>query len=269
LVSFGSKSRVGNRDLPFSPEVRTGLSCEALSVIFKNMNIHFPPVNVRIPVAILSLLLLCIDSLSQVPEVKLSLGQLIRFRKGYIVTIDNDTVYSLICHSSDNEVFFVPEPFKYNRAWGFNKSKIPCLTTEDEKIKSFLRNGLLYEPCKIPPKNKTVFLTVLEAGTLTLYALLNEYSNKSFMGTVSKAEYKSEKGYFMNFDDEYYGIKDFYLRKNTDQLILIPRGDNKFQKVFLPLIRDNKTFVRSLSGQDVDYSHIRSLVKQYNSTLGK
>jgi hypothetical protein len=202
-------------------------------------------------------------------------GQILKYRKGYIITTQDDTIRGLIYHESDSRIFFIKEGQKVKTPVVGNFSIIPSITATEGSKKGFCRNGLFYTICCVPPDNNPVFLTVLEKGQLTLYCLLSNYSdqqlsNQMVTGGGLLNSMVNMTNYDKNNDDEYYDVKAYYVRKTpNDQLILIPKGEKKFRDAFVPLIRDNHPFVQGLVGQTVDYYHLRSLIKQYNTTSQK
>jgi hypothetical protein len=235
---------------------------------------HFPTNNLRVPSrAVLFwlsfLFLFPGPGRSQVLQVKITAAQLACFRKGFVVTQENDTVYALIDHAKPGGIFLIPLPAEFIQAGPLNTSDLPYIRASGNKVKFFMRNGLVYEP--FPGKDEDgVFLTVLVKGPLTLYAQLSNYADHGFLVTMRSAAYKSEKGYFTNFDDEYYDVVSCFIRKEADStMTAIPAGEKKFRNAFIPLIRDNKTFLKTLEGQTIDYYHLKSLVGQYNATYGR
>ena len=209
-----------------------------------------------------------LNSFGQTHLVKLCAGQLDFFRKGYIVTVNNDTTRGLIDPINDTGIYFIPVYYSIKITTFFgNIHKIPYFPSEDKTIKCFVRNGLYYEAHTLPQKDKIVFLNLYERGSINLYRQLYKYRDKSYSETIKKEEYQSNSSasFSKNYDDEYYETKNYYLTKEPDnQLIRISPYTGKFNDVFLPLIKDNKVFLEKLRDITVDVTNIAELVHQYN-----
>ena len=213
------------------------------------------------------LIVCCLNSaFGQIGKTTLTSGQLVLFRRGYIVTNEDDTIYALICHASDSVIYLINPSIKIKGKRVSKPVELPFTTAGDGRVKSFLRNGLRYEPCKIG-NGQTIFLTVLKKGPLTLYAQLYQYADNGFYYTLSK---DTTNSFTRNFDDEYYDIKAYYLKKEpAGPITHVPKSTNRFRKIFYPLTLDNKKFIESIYGQNVNYNNISQLVEQYNSTYIK
>ena len=201
-------------------------------------------------------------------------GQLLKYRQGFIITVKNDTIRGLIYHESDTGIMFINGSRKIKTTLLGKLSKIPYISSKDNIVKLFYRKGILYERCKIPPDSNWVFLAVLENGPLKLYAEICNYADKRTTDAMMNQQMlgilfgalTTEANDDKDLESEYFDIHAYYFQKeHTNNLIYAPKGEHNFQKVFLPLVRDNKNFVKNLSGQSVNYFQIRSLVKQYNS----
>ena len=224
------------------------------------------------PITFFSIILVItiFSSFCQDSVVVVQKGQILKYRKGYIITKENDTLRGLIWHESDGKIFFIRDGMKIKTPIMGNFSSIPFYTADDGSIKGFTRNGLVYIVRQVPPDNAPVFVNLLESGPLNLYYLLFNYSDQQqanqmvntgvLQNMANNAEGKTEA--------EYYDVMAYYLQKKADgPLIFIPKGEKKFRDAFIPLIRDNPVFVRGLAGQAVDYFHLHELVKQYNVTF--
>lgn len=221
-------------------------------------------------IAVLNLLL-GYSALSQDSVCVVQKGQFLKYRKGYVITIKGDTLKGMIWHKSDGEIFFIREGTTIKTPIFGSFSTIPVFSASDGRIRAFYRNGFCYIADIIPSESRAVFLAVLENGPITLYALLGNYSDLQMSdqfaspGLLTGLAYAGAKT-----EDEYYDVKCYFLRKgNGSALIRVPQGEKKFLNVFLPLIRDNKVFVKELPMLDVNFFHLRSLVKEYNATSGK
>jgi hypothetical protein len=191
------------------------------------------------------------------------------YRKGYIIDTKNDTLKGYIYIDSDTSLYFIDAGKKLKITTFAKQSKIPYIPAEYCIIKSFFRNGIVYENCKIPPDNKSVYLSVIDKGAINLYALLSGYSDKrlddifanglffGILGLMATSYDKSE--------DEYFNAIELYIQKNPDpNLIRVPRGEKRFRDVFIPLIRDNQNYLTELVGQCVNYDCVKILVHRYN-----
>ncbi len=196
-------------------------------------------------------------------------GQFLKYRRGYLITIQGDTMNGMVWHKSADKIFFIREGIKISTPIFGSFSTVPAFAAADGRIRGFYRNGLPYVVASIPPDNTPVFLTVLETGPITLYALLANYSDLQLSDQFASPGLLTGLAYYgAKTDDEYYQVKDYFLCKGSDKpLVRVPQGDNKFQHVFLPLIRDNELFLKELPKLQVNFYHIRSLVKEYNETF--
>jgi hypothetical protein len=199
-----------------------------------------------------------------------------KYREGYIITNRNDTIPGLIYHESDTGIYFINASKKIKTTTFGKQSTIPHIPSDYPIVKAFLRNGIFYENCKIPPGNHSVYLAVIEDGPVKLYGKIANYSGKqftedmfivgflpvTFFGILSESDSTKK-----NSQEEYYSVTAYYLQKMPDpELILLPKGEKKFRDVFIPLIRDNPAFVKLLPGQAIDLYHVHDLVKRYNLT---
>jgi hypothetical protein len=197
-------------------------------------------------------------------------GQIVKYRKGYLITPGNDTLRGLIWIEGDGVIYFIREGIKIKTPVVGKFTKIPYITAYDGSIKSFYRNGLFYEIHNIPPYNNSVFLEALERGPMTLYRLITDYIDAKQADSYLDGSLANEANYGSSSVEEFYTVKAYYVQKQPgDELVLIPGGEKKFREAFYPLIKDNPVFLKELTGQAFDYYHLRDLVKQYNSTLGK
>jgi hypothetical protein len=194
----------------------------------------------------------------------ISPNQFLRYRLGYVVTINNDTIYGLICHDQMDGVFYLGSgnslsvtPFK-------EQTQVPH-SFPNKPVKSFMRNGILYQAISVPPDGHVLFLALLVAGPMTLYGLLGNYSDNGFERTIAKARGIGNLSYLKNYDDEYYLLKDYYVRKGKDgPLTRLPHEEFKFSKAFVPLVRDNGKFLNESRDIPYDFYHARALVELYN-----
>lgn len=214
-----------------------------------------------------------LSSFSQDSTVIVQRGQIIKYRKGYLITPGNDTLRGLIWIEGDGAICFIREGIKIKTPVAGNFTKIPYITVGDGSLKAFYRNGIFYEIHNVPPYNNSVFLEALEKGTLTLYRLITDYadakSNDVGMGGMLPA-LANAATYGSNSTEEFYSVKAYYVQKQPGgELVLIPGGEKKFREAFYPLIKDNPVFLKGLAGQSFDYYHLRDLVKQYNATAYK
>jgi hypothetical protein len=216
-------------------------------------------------------ILLNLPSFSQDSICVVQKGQFLKYRNGYLITAKNDTIHGLIWHAGDDKIFFIRDGLKIKTPVIGNFSTVPAFSAADGRIRAFYRNGYFYEACKVPPDNNPVFITSMEKGPLNLYCLICNYADKQLADqSVNPSLLSGMANSGAKTEDEYYDIKAYYVLKNPgNELIFIPKGEKKFQNVFLPLIRDNKIFVKELYMLSVDYYHIRNLVKEYNSTYSK
>ena len=224
----------------------------------------------RVPFFICLLILVNLVSFSQDSVIIVQKGQILNYRKGYIVTTKDDTVRGLIYHESDSGIFFIREDKKVKLQILGNFSTIPYFTTKEGKIKAFYRNGISYRIRSIPPDGRQVFLALMEEGKLLLYGLIFNYSDKGLSDQmVHPGFFSSLANGDTKTDEEYYNIKYYLQKRPDDKLIFIPSREKKFQEVFFPLIRDNPAFVKTLRYQPADFYHLRDLIKQYNGSYGK
>jgi hypothetical protein len=222
---------------------------------------------------------ICFVSYSQDSLFIMSRGNFIKYRKGYLVMSNNDTVRGLIAlNRSSDTISFIKEGIHIKVKVFADFSEIPKICASEGKVKSFYRNRIFFETRKIPPDNNEVFLAVLEHGPLNLYILLCDLKDAS----VAKATAISALGLGVglvgasilsignssdNPEEEFYNVKAYYAQKKpSDTLIQIPSGERKFREAFYPMIKDNPTFLKELIGQSFDYNHLHDLVKQYNSS---
>jgi len=219
------------------------------------------------------LILISLVSFSQDSVVIVQKGQILKYRKGYIVTAAGDTVQGLIYHKSDSGIYFIRGDKKIRLQVMGNFSEIPRFTADEGKIKAFYRNGISYCIRSIPPDGRKVFLALVEDGRIALYGLIRNYEDKrhadlqtntGFIGFVLN-QYAGDEGK----DEEYYSVKYYLQKKPDDKLIDIPIREKKFQEVFFPLVRDNPAFIKALRDQPADFYHLRGLVRQYNVSYGK
>jgi hypothetical protein len=224
-----------------------------------------------IPLIVFLLLFSGIESFSQDSVYVIQKGQFLKYRPGYLVTTRGDTLKGLIWHENDDRICFIREGIQIKTPVLGSFSTIPSYTAEDGRLKGFYRNGLTYELSSIPPDNSPVFLTILESGPLTLYALLTNYADKQLSDQmVNPTLLSSLANEGDKTKDEYYDVKNYFLRKGTaGSLIRVPNSEKRFLNTFLPLIRDNAVFVKELPMLPLDYYHLRNLVKEYNATSGK
>ena len=199
-----------------------------------------------------------------------STGQIIKYRKGYLITPGNDTLRGLIWIEGDGAICFIREGIKIKTPVAGNFTKIPYITAGDGIMKAFYRNGIFYEIHNVPPYNNSVFLEALERGSLTLYRLIAGYEDAKQADSYLDGSFTNEANYGSNSVEEFYSVKAFYIQKQPgDDLVMIPGGEKKFREAFYPLIKDNPVFLKGLAGQSFDYYHLRVLVKQYNVTKNK
>lgn len=209
-------------------------------------------------------------SFSQDSAIIVQKGQILKYRKGYIVTANGDTVRGLIYHESDSRIYFIREDYKIKLKVIGDFSTIPYFTAADGKIKAFYRNGISYTIRSIPPDARQVFLALIENGKIMLYGLICNYSDKGLSDQMVNPGFLSGLANTNNkTEDEYYNVKYYILKQPDDKLIDLPTREKKFQEVFFPLIRDNHAFVIALRNQPADFYHLRDLVKQYNESYGK
>jgi hypothetical protein len=215
-------------------------------------------------------ILFSLGSFSQDSTVIIQRGQIIKYRKGYLVTPGNDTLRGLIWIEGDGAICFIRDGIKIKTPVAGNFTKIPYITAGDGIMKAFYRNGIFYETHDVPPYNNSVFLEALEKGTLTLYRLIAGYEDAKHadIGTGGLLPtLANEATYGSNGVEEFFSVKAFYVQKQPgNEIVLIPGGEKKFREAFYPLIKDNPVFLKGLAGQTFDYYHLRDLVKQYNST---
>lgn len=213
-------------------------------------------------------------SLSQDSIVILSKAKFRKYRPGYLVTPANDTLRGQIWIEGDGALCFIRQGIKIKSQVAGNFTEIPFITAGDGVIKSFFRNGIFYEIHDVPPYNNSVFLEVMERGSLILYRLLTNYEdaksadvgiNGGLINTLA-----NEATYGSKSTEEFYSVKAYYVqKKNSNELILIRGGDKKFREAFYPVIKDNPGFMKGIVGQPFDYLHLRDLVKLYNATAGR
>jgi len=209
-------------------------------------------------------------SFSQDSTVIVKRGQIIKFRKGYLITPGNDTLRGLIWIEGDGAICFIREGIKIKTPVAGNFTKIPYITAGDGIMKAFYRNGIFYEIHNVPPYNNSVFLEALERGSLMLYRLIAGYEDAKQADSYLDGSLTNEANYGSNSVEEFYSVKAFYVQKQPgNELVLLPGGEKNFREAFYPLIKDNPVFLKGLAGQSFDYYHLRDLVKQYNSTKNK
>ncbi len=220
----------------------------------------------------------CLISFSQDSVCVIRKGQLLKYRKGYIITVKDDTIHGLIYHESDTGIMFISAGKKIKTTGLGKHSRIPYIPASYNIIKAFYRNGIFYKRCKIPPDGSLVYLALLENGPLKLYADIRNYADKAqadaminqqMMGGLLGA-YITEANEEKDIEAEYYDLHSYYIQKDhAENLVYVPKGEQNFKKVFLPLIRDNNIFVKELYGQPINYYQTRSLVQRYNSITNK
>jgi hypothetical protein len=215
-------------------------------------------------------ILFSLGSFSQDSTVIIQRGQIIKYRKGYLVTPGNDTLRGLIWIEGDGAICFIREGIKIKTPVAGNFTKIPYITAGDGIMKAFYRNGIFYEIHNVPPYDNSVFLETLEKGSLTLYRLITDYTDAKQSDLYLSGSLANEANYGSNNVEEFFSVKAFYVQKQPgNEIVLIPGGEKKFKEAFYPLIKDNPVFLKGLAGQTFDYYHLRDLVKQYNSTSVK
>lgn len=158
----------------------------------------------------------------------------ITFVKGYLVTLNNDTLRGEVKinpkkqFDTYNKVFFKDEA-------GLQKNYKP------DKVKGYGFEGKHYVTSKYG--DEILFYKVLSEGTIMLYEIMYEEMN---MGNIS---YKSE--YFIAVKSE----KDF---KRIKQ--------NKFKKQLLDLMKDNPDIIQNAEDdKHFEIEKITELVNQYNN----
>jgi hypothetical protein len=210
------------------------------------------------------------DLFSQDSTVIIQRGQILKYRKGYIITTSNDTLRGLIWIEGDGAICFIREGIKIKTPLAGNFTKIPYITAGDGYLKSFYRNGIFYEIHNVPPYNNSVFLETLEWGSMVLYRLIANYEDAKKANSYLAGAMENEANYGSNSTEEYYSVKDYYVQKKTgNEIFLIPKGEKNFREAFYPLVKDNPGFLKGIVGQQFDYLHLRDLVQLYNSTSGK
>lgn len=216
--------------------------------------------------AILTLLYTIITLTTVAQEsIKITRGQLLKFRKGFIISNHNDSLFGLIWHSDDNVIYFIDKTTKIEFTTFGQPSTLTYYSAGNGYIQSFNRNNLTYVVKCIPPDNKAVFLTVLAKGKMNLFCLLYNYADarqaNSTVGSLASLGDNTDK------TEEYYDLKAYYIQKSdTGKMFFIPSGEKKFRDVLIPLVRDNKKFLEEVRSYSIDYYHIGELVRLYNST---
>lgn len=211
-------------------------------------------------------------STAQDSSYRITKSQLLKYRQGYLVDTEGDTLRGLIYIDSDTSLFFIDAGKKLIVSTFAKSSTIPCIPAEYNIVKSFFRNGIFYENRFIPPDHKAVYLSILEKGVINLYALLSDYSDKIFTDNSVHGLLQGATGSMAGSNakpiEEYYGIKDLYIQKIPDpEIVRVPKGEKRFRDVFIPLIRDNQTLIQELVGQSVDYNNVHSFVRRYNEIM--
>lgn len=223
------------------------------------------------------LLWFSLNGFSQDSVYIISGSELSKYRHGFIVTSENDTLKGLICVDSDEKICFIKNNIKIKRSSFFKESSdIPHFIACEGNIKAFYRNGLNYEVHKIPPNNVAVFLNVLEYGQIHLYRLINDYKGANSAVNVipgalgllvmlgNAANYKE------GTEEEFFDIKAYYLQKGQEgQILYVPSSEKKYREVVYPLVKDNPAFLKSLVGQYFDFQHLVDNISKYNQTAGK
>ncbi len=207
----------------------------------------------------------CTVASGQIMEVILPTGGMQVMRKGFIVTQDQDTIWALISYPADTVIFYIMYPYRVSESVSGYTTKLPFLLADDPRVKSFTRNGIRYEPHNVAPLGKTLYLAVVNPGPLTLYAWYVNFSDQGSYETNETEEYQSKASFFTNFHDESFAVKEYYLRKgDSGEVVQVPRYEKKFRDVFIPLVKDSPSFIRSLAGSYCDYDHLEGLVEKYN-----
>ena len=217
------------------------------------------------------LLLLCLlftgaGSFAQDTSMVISPNQFLKYRPGYIVTVNNDTIRGLICHDQMDVVRYIKATSNLE-VTPFRQQSEVTYSFPNKPVRAFIRNGMLYEAQAVPPDSNFLFLAVLVRGPMTLYALIGNYSDNGFERTIKEAGGLSRLSYSTNYNDEYYLVREYYIGKKPGQaLVRLPHEEYKFNKVFVPLISDNKKFLRESKPIIYDIYHLRTLVELYNRT---
>jgi len=217
------------------------------------------------------LLLICLlftgsGSTAQDTSTVISPNQFVKYRLGYIVTVNKDTIPGLICHDQMDVVRYIKASSNLE-VNPFRQQSEVAYSFPNKPVRAFVRNGMLYEAQAVPPDSNFLFLAVLVRGTMTLYALIGNYCDNGFERTIREAGGLSRLSYSTNYNDEYYLVREYYIGKKPLQaLVRLPHEEYKFNKVFVPLVRDNKKFLRESEPVTYDIYHLRTLVELYNST---
>jgi hypothetical protein len=196
-----------------------------------------------------------------------------KFKKGYLVTYDKDTLKGQIYLESYEKIYFIKEGSKIKNAATGKLSDLPFFLAGDGNIKAFNRDGLSFEFQNIFPKNTPVFLNIMEQGPINLYRLIYDYEDAGMenggwiklFGIAGILSYELIK---QNSTPDKVYENAYYVQKGPNTPVyFVPDGEKKYREVVYPLIKDNPAFLKTLVGQYFDYQHLAENIKQYNATL--
>jgi hypothetical protein len=196
-----------------------------------------------------------------------------KFKKGFLVSYDKDTLKGQIYLESYEKIYFIKEGSKIKNAASGKLSNLPFFLAGDGNIKAFNRDGLSFEFQKISPNNTPVFLNIMEQGPITLYRLIYDYEDAGlenggwvrFFGTAGILAYELIKQ--NSTPDKVYN-NAYYVKKGPNgPVYFVPDGEKKYREVVYPLIKDNPAFLKSLVGQYFDFQHLVENIRQYNATM--
>jgi hypothetical protein len=210
---------------------------------------------------------ICFISLSQDSIYIVSRPDIVKYRRGYLVMSNNDTVRGLIYHKFIDKIYFIKEGMKIKTPISGNFSSIPCFFASDPDLKGFYKDGLFFEGHPIYPNSPPLFLHALERGSLNLYQVVLYVPNESSADAALDGAFTNMAKYPDKSSAENYNNGGYFVQRGKDEeAIPIPQKDKNFREAFYPLIKDNPTFLKGLVGRSFDYEHLHDLVKEYNST---
>ena len=154
------------------------------------------------------------------------------FEKGYIITLNGDTLQGQIKYNPKNELpLFDVVSFQTNPS---DKKSYHA-----NKIKEFSFDGNVYVARMI--EDKAVFVKRLSAGAINLY------------------EYRAEE-FFMNN----VRVNTNYYMEKIGNIELVHIKESKFKKQIIEIMADDESVIKDLHEKKYEYANIVDLFEQYN-----
>jgi hypothetical protein len=201
-----------------------------------------------------------------------------KFKKGFLITNDKDTLKGQIYQVSYEKIYFIKDGCKIEKAASGKLSNLPFFLAGDGNIKAFDRDGLYFESHNIFPNNTPVFLNVMDQGPINLYRLIYDYEDAGLDngGWVIFLVAGGALGGLVYGLANQNSLPDkvhdnaFYVQKGANNPVyFVPDSEKKYREVIYPLVKDNPAFLKSLVGQYFDFQHLVDNISKYNQTAGK